>query len=501
MKKFFRIPQKAENDTAKAAHFIIATNIALLFLAHVPGLLYNGVNTEGGKEMDTKSSKYEKLFREQSVWRSIFAMAVPALLTIVIMIFYNLADMFFIAQLGDSAKVASVSIISPVFSIMMALATMIGVGGSTVIANAFGAGKIERAKNTASLCFYSAAALGATMTLLLFLFQTPLLRLLGTKPDMWADSRAYLRVLSGGTILMMIPAAMGMLIRAEGAVKESMTGNLIGTVANILLDPLFILLFGWGVTGAAAATVIGNFLSACYYVWFVKRRASVLSLDPKRALVMPKEIIPVMALGVPNAASTVLSGFASTFSNNLLSRHGTDAIAAAAVAGKASMLISMVQMGICMGVQPLMAYCYGAGKLPRLREVLRKTALLTGCIGIGTMALCFLFRRFIISLFLKEEAAAAMGEQYMLYVMAGAPFLGLVYISTNFLQAAKRATSAIVVSLLRQGLLLIPLLYVMHGLFGFLGLAAAHMAADIGAALIAALIFVWAYKRVREELS
>ena len=451
--------------------------------------------------MGTKSSKYEELFKEQSVWRAIFSMAIPALLTIVIMIFYNLADMFFIAQLGDTAKVASVSIISPVFNIIMALATMIGVGGSTVIANAFGAGETEKAKNAASLCFYSAVALGVIVTLLLYIFQTPLLKLLGTKPDMWADSQTYLQILTGGTVFMLIPSAMGMLVRAEGAVREGMLGNMLGTLINLILDPLFILIFGWGVAGAAAATVIGNIASSAYYVLFVRKHAAVISLDPKRALVTPMDIFPIMALGIPNAASTVLSGFASTFSNNLLSRHGTDAIAAAAAAGKASMLISMVQMGICMGVQPLMAYNYGSRNLSRLKEVLRKTALLTGCIGIGTMLLCLMFRHFIISLFLKEAAVAAMGEQYMLYVMAGAPFLGLVYLSTNFLQATKKATSAIIVSLLRQGLLLIPLLYLMHSLFGFLGLPAAHMAADMGAALIAALIFAREYSRVREDLS
>ena len=451
--------------------------------------------------MDTKSSKYEELFKEQSVWRAIFSMAIPALLTIVIMIFYNLADMFFIAQLGDTAKVASVSIISPVFNIIMALATMIGVGGSTVIANAFGAGETEKAKNAASLCFYSAVALGVIVTLLLYIFQTPLLKLLGTKPDMWADSQTYLQILTGGTVFMLIPSAMGMLVRAEGAVREGMLGNMLGTLINLILDPLFILIFGWDVAGAAVATVIGNIASSVYYVLFVRKHAAVISLDPKRALVTPMDIFPIMALGIPNAASTVLSGFASTFSNNLLSRHGTDAIAAAAAAGKASMLISMVQMGICMGVQPLMAYNYGSRNLSRLKEVLRKTALLTGCIGIGTMLLCLMFRHFIISLFLKEAAVAAMGEQYMLYVMAGAPFLGLVYLSTNFLQATKKATSAIIVSLLRQGLLLIPLLYLMHSLFGFLGLPAAHMAADMGAALIAALIFAREYSRVREDLS
>ena len=440
-------------------------------------------------------AKYEKLFKEQSVWRSIFSMAIPSLLTIIIMIFYNMADMFFIAQLGNTAKVASVSIISPVFNIIMALATMIGVGGSAVIANAFGAGDKEKAKNTASLCFYSATSLGVVVTILLFLFQTPLLRLLGTKPEMWEDSRIYLRVLACGTVFMLISSAMGMLVRSEGAVKEGMFGNLAGTVTNIILDPLFILVFGWGVAGAAIATVIGNMVSSGYYVIFVKKHAAVISLDPKRALIQPREIIPIMGSGLPNAASTVLSGFASTFSNNLLSQHGTNAIAAAAAAGKASMLISMVQMGICMGVQPLMAYNYGSGNYARLKEVLQKTALLTGCIGIGTMIICFIFRNFVISLFLKESAAAAMGAQYMLYVMAGAPFLGMVYISTNYLQATKKARSAITVSLLRQGLLLIPLMYLLHALFGFTGLAAAHTASDILSAAIAMVIFLHEYRK------
>lgn len=163
------------------------------------------------------------------------------------------------------------------------------------------------------------------------------------------------------------------------------------------------------------------------------------------------------------------------------------------------MLISMVQMGICMGVQPLMAYNYGSRNYARLKEVLKKLTLLTLLVGIGTLTVCFIFRSFIISLFLKEAAVAAMGEQYMLYVMAGAPFLGLVYISTNYLQATKKAKSAILVSLLRQGLLLIPLLYLMHSLMGFIGIAAAHTAADIGAALIAVVIFMHEYSRMRKE--
>ncbi len=181
----------------------------------------------------------------------------------------------------------------------------------------------------------------------------------------------------------------------------------------------------------------------------------------------------------------------------MLSRHGTNAIAAAAAAGKVGMLISLVQMGVCMGVQPLMAYHYGAANLSKLKDVIKKTFLLTSCIGIGTMVICFILRQPVIGLFLKEEEVAVMGVKYLQFTMAGAPFLGLVYLSTNFLQAAKKAAAAIIVSLLRQGLLLILL----HQLFGLYGLAAAHMVADMAAAVTAAIIFLIYCRQTTKEFA
>ena len=255
--------------------------------------------------MDSRSSKYEALFRNSSVWRSIFLLALPSLLTIVVMIFYNMADLFFIAQLRDTAKVAAVSIVMPVFSIIMALATMIGAGGSAILANAIGAGDREKAKNTSSLCFWAAIGIGLFVSVLLLSFQTPLLHLLGTKPEMWEDAKRYQSVLALGTSFMLLSSSMGMLVRAEGAVKEGLIGNLAGTFTNILLDPLFILIFRWGTTGAAIATVLGNVVSSAYSVFYCLRRAVMISLEPRRALLSPGELLPIAALGLPNAASTV----------------------------------------------------------------------------------------------------------------------------------------------------------------------------------------------------
>ena len=451
--------------------------------------------------MDGKGAKNEHLFRDLPVWESIASLAIPSLLSILVMIFYNLADTFFIAQLGDTAKVAAISIVSPVFSIIMALGTMLGVGAGTVISVAFGAGDTEKAKNTASLCFYAGIVLSAVISVLLLAFSSPLLRFLGTQPEMWDDTATYLRVLAPGTVFMISSTTVSALIRAEGGVREGLRGYLAGTVTNIVLDPLFILVFRWGVAGAAVATVLGNLVSILIYLVYIRRHATVVSLDPKRALADAAVLGSILALGVPNAVSTLLSGFASTFSNQLLSTHGTDAIAAMAAAGKSSMLISMVQMGICMGVQPLLAYTYGARNFERLKETLRKTALLTVLVGLASAALCFGFRRWVIGLFLKEVQVAQMGESLILWLIAGAPFLGFVYLSTNYLQATQKASAAILVSLLRQGLLLIPLLYLFHWLLGLTGIAAAHLATDIGAAALAMLIFVIHYRCMRRELA
>jgi putative MATE family efflux protein len=446
--------------------------------------------------MDAKAPKNEQLFRDQPVWKAIAALAIPSLLSILVMIFYNLADTFFIAQLGDTAKVAAVSIVSPVFSIIMALGTMLGVGAGTLLSVAFGAGESEKAKDSASLCFYSGIVLSLIVSVLLLCFSTPLLRFLGTQPEMWEDAESYLRILACGTVFMIASHTLSALIRAEGAVREGLYGYMAGTITNIVLDPLFILVFRWGVAGAAVATVLGNIVSTLLYLLHIRRHATVVSLDPKRALTEIKALGRILALGVPNAVSTLLSGFASTFSNQLLSTHGTDAIAAMSAAGKASMLISMVQMGICMGVQPLLAYNYGARNVARLKETLRKIALLTVLVGLAAAALCFTFRRWVIGLFLKETGVAELGESLILWLIAGAPFLGFVYLSTNYLQASQKASAAILVSLLRQGLLLIPLLYVFHWLLGLTGIAAAHLATDIGAAVLSMIVFAVYYRRI-----
>ena len=205
------------------------------------------------------------------------------------------------------------------------------------------------------------------------------------------------------------------------------------------------------------------------------------SLDPSHVL---------LAIGLPNGISSLLAGFASSFSNRLLVTHGTAAVAAMAAAGKTTMVISMIVMAICMGCQPLLAYSYGAGDAKRLKQLLKNLILLTVVFGVLAGAASFAGRNALIRMFIKEEGAFRLGTQLVTYLVLGSPVIGLTYLATNLLQSVGRASGAVVLSLLRQGLLLIPLLYLMNALGGVQGIAAAHLMADVGAAAISAGILL-----------
>lgn len=441
--------------------------------------------------------QYEKLFRTQSVWRSIFQMAVPAVVIILVMIIYNLTDMFFIGRLGDYTLVAAISLASPLFSLASAAATMLGSGASAKIAKALGNNDKDQAKICASLCFWGAVILGIIIGAAIIIFADRILPLLGAADDTREYTKAYMCVCALGEPFMLASMSLGSVIRAEGAIKEGMIGNLGATIINIILDPLFILAFGWGVAGAAAATVIGNLCGTLYYVWYMLKKASVMNMRPKLALKKPALLFPLLALGLPSALSTLLSGFASTFSNRILAGYGTDAVAAMAAAGKTTMVIGMLQIGICMGIQPLIAYNCGAGDIKRLKEILKKTAFLTVAVGTVSGILCLAGKDLIVSAFITDESTAQLSASMIPLLVAASPVVGLIYLSTNFIQALGKAAPATLISLLRQGIFLIPLLYIMSAAMGLGGIPAAYMAADLLSVCVSLILLFWQYRKFK----
>lgn len=442
----------------------------------------------------------ERLFKEAPVWQAIGALVGPSVLSVLVMVIYNMTDLFFIGLLKNTALTAAVAVVGPVFTLASAGATVLGMGGCAVVAGSLGAGDRQDARCVSSLCGWCALLTGVLLAVVLNLFCEPILYLLGTNAEILPYATHYLRILALGAPAMIFSVSAASLLRADGAIRRGLAGNLAGSITNIFLDPLFILGFGWNIAGAAAATMLGNLVASGIYLHHILRRSEVLSLSPSDALRRPARLGRVLALGLPNGVSSLLSGLAGSFSNRLLAACGTNALAAMAAADKSAMVVTLVQMGICMGLQPLLSYNVGGRNLPRLRAVLSRSFGLT--VGFGTLfaLFCLLAQRPLIGLFLSDPEAISLARQLLPWLLAGSPLLGLYYLGINFLQAAGYAGSATLLSALRQGVLLVPALYGFHHLLGLPGLAAARAATDLLSAAIALLLFLLVWRKLTSDI-
>lgn len=273
---------------------------------------------------------------------------------------------------------------------------------------------------------------------------------------------------------------------------------MLSTIVNIILDPIFILVLKLGVGGAAAATVLGNAAAVVYYLVYrsMSKERCIIEFRPRYARDL-KSLGSILALGLPNAISSVLSGFAGTFSNRLLVGYSTGAVAAMAAASKAVMVVTMIQMGICMGVQPLFAYCYGGREWSRLKEIIQKVLILTSGLGVILTISIYLGRGWLIGMFIKDTEVCLLGQHLVTYMILAGPFIGIYYLATNFLQAGGNAPGASLASALRQGILLIPLLYLLSSLFQLEGIAMAYLASDGLSILITGAMAVHYYRKIK----
>ncbi len=441
----------------------------------------------------------KQLFEQDNMWKIIFSLALPSMFSMVIMILYNITDMFFISRTGDLAQIASISLVIPVYTILMSIGAMMGGGGCILTAQSLGDGDRDSVRLYSSLCFWGSLLAGIVYLVVVILGRSILLDVLGTNEETRVHAMKYMTVISLGAPAMLLSNALGRLTSGEGAIKIGVTGNFIGTVINMILDPLFILVLNMGVGGAALATVTGNLFALGYILNYILRGSSSLSTALSDALKKPKDFLLIIKIGFPSATSNLLSGFSATVTNRFLISYGTAAVAAMSAANKSTMVINMIQMGICLGVQPLIAYLIGKNDIGRLNECIKKLSVLTISVGLLFVAVCMANSRALISIFLKDKDALELGTRFISIIIFGGPFIGIVQICTSFLQAAGASIRAATVSMLRKGLVYLPLLLLFGKLYGLMGRPAASIASDMVSAAVGLVLALRCYKKITLE--
>ena len=436
-------------------------------------------------------------FESDSIWHLIFKNGFPSMLTMVVVIIYNLADTFFVGQTHNDMMVAAVSVAAPIFTLLITIGTLIGSGGCSVISRALGSKDEAVARKTSSFCFYVSFFIGIFFMLLLLIGCVPILKLVGATENTLSMASVYLRIIAVGAPFIIFSNTLANTIRADGAAKESMIGNMLGTVLNIVLDPVMILGFGWGIAGAAIATVIGNICACIYYVALMRRRKSAaLSYQWSDFTLDRKISVPVFAIGLPGALGNLLMSVSNVIMNRFLVPYGDGAVAAMGVAMKIGMIVAMLQMGLCMGVLPILAYNFGSQQLQRVRETILKTGLLCIILGSSMTLICYLAVTPLVSAFVTDADIILLGVRMVQAIILSGPILGIYFLTTNIMQSAGKSLIPTIVSLSRQGLIYIPCLILFNAVWGLDGLIYTQAVSDIAASLLSILLCVLVMKNV-----
>lgn len=439
--------------------------------------------------MNANENAENELMARMKVSKAVATMAIPSVISSLVTVVYNMADTFFVGQTGDPLQVAAVSLTNPIFILFMAFANMFGMGGSAVASMALGEQNQKRMKQVSAFITYASLAVGILFALVLVGFMQPILSIFGANEETYALARGYVFHISYGAPFIIWSAAASFVVRSEGASKEAMIGSMIGTIANIVLDPVLISGFHLGAAGAAVATTLGNILASLYYLWYFVKKSNNFSIGIRNFTCRYGIFSGICSCGLPTAIFSTLMSVSTIVLNQILVAYGNAPVAAIGIVFKANMFITFLQMGLANGVQPLLGYNFGSGDKKRFQDIAAYTKKCCIVIGILATLLFFVFRRQIIGLFIQDEEVIIYGVRMLIAYMLSGPVIGILFMNMNCMQSVGKAFWATILSVLRQGVLLIPLLFLLNALGGLTGVIYGQALTDYIAVILSVLMW------------
>lgn len=431
----------------------------------------------------------DNIFEKNSIFKTYITLALPVVTNMLITIVYNMADTYFIAGTNNLNLIAGVSLGAPIFTILMAFGNILGQGGSSLMSRLIGSNDREAAKKVSAFSFYIALFIGVIIGLLMIIFQKPFLEILGANADTYNYAWQYYIILAIFAPVVVVSFIHSNLLRCEGMALQSMIGSMTGTIINIILDPIFIFVFNWGAMGAALATVIGYLFTVSILLVTTIKKSNYMSVSLKEFKVPFDHFKQIIVIGVPAALTNITQSVCVILTNQFLLPYGNDKIALMGIVLKANMLGAMILVGFSFGGAPLIGYFYGAKNKVKLKELVRFCYTFEiGLAIILTSVLC-VASPYILKLFLDDASLILEADKMFKLQLFSLPFMGFVLISTIFCQSFGKASGSFVLSLSRQGFIFIISIFIMSKLYGYNGIIASQLVADIVSVFIALVIF------------
>lgn len=441
-----------------------------------------------------------QLFENTPVPKAVITLAVPTVISSLVMVIYNLADTYFVGILNDPVQNAAVTLAAPVLLAFNAINNLFGVGSSSMMSRALGQKDYDTVSKSSAFGFYFAIICGLLFSAGYTAFRTPLLKVLGADASNMAQTAAYLKwTTTFGAMPAILNVVFAYLVRAEGSSFHASLGTMSGCVLNIALDPIFILPWGFnmGAAGAGLATFISNCAACLYFFIFmlIKRGKTYVCIDPRKFGFYKGIVGRIFNVGIPASIQNLLNVTGMTVLNNFTSAFNNDAVAAMGIAQKINMIPMYICMGIAQGIMPLIGYNYASGNRARMKKTLLFTARLSIIFITAMAAVYFIFAGGLIKIFMNNPSVVGYGTAFLRGMCLGLPFLAMDFLAVHVFQACGMGVKALVFAVMRKVLLEIPALYILNRLFPLYGLAYAQFAAEFILAIAAVIALTRIFRK------
>ncbi len=425
------------------------------------------------------SSARTQMMLNDPIKKVIPKLAVPTIISMLITSIYNMADTYFVSQIGTSAS-GAVGVIFSAMAFIQAVAFMIGMGSGTNVSQALGAGDEERAKQFVATGFFTAFAMGILIGVIGLTHIDPLIRFLGATETILPYARAYATYIFYATPFIMCSFVMNNLLRFEGLSLYGMVGITFGGVLNMILDPIFIFGLNLGTAGAAIATALSQFISFCILLFMTMTRKEAISIHPKNYRFSARIYGRILYNGFPSLGRQGIASVSSILLNNVAGGYGDAAIAALSIVNRFVLFINSSVIGFGQGFQPVCGFCFGAKKYSRVREAYWFCVKVATLILVVLGGIAILFSKTIIIQFRRDDLEVIrIGTLALQLQLCTMPLWGFITMSNMFTQSIGYGVRATIIASARQGLFLIPSLLILPRCFDLFGLQIAQPVSDI----------------------
>lgn len=444
----------------------------------------------------------ETVFAEMEPKRAVRYMALPAIISQLIVLLYNLADTFFLGQINDPYMVAGVSLILPIFNITLALGSLAGVGGGVLIPKLLARYERDEAEHVLLFCLLLALSIAAVFSLGLLAFHTPILHLLGAGENTFDFAWQYLfMVVVLGGIPTIMTNVLANLLRSISYAREAGTGVALGGGLNLIFDPLLLILMphGQAVLAVGLATLISNVISCSYLMWVLTRRQTEVKLRLMRPRPKRESVTAVLSVGIPGTVGTLLFDVDYMILNRLMTGYGDIAMAGIGIVLKAERLPLQVGIGLYQGIVPIVAYCYARKNWSRMNKIMSYTCMLGVIVSVVSITLYEIGAPELIHFFIRDESTVELGAHFLRARTPATLFMFLCFFVMHLYEAFGRGGTALFLGVMRWAGLNIPTLFILNHFFGMYGLVWAQLTADIIAASISWIMFLKTLRKMQKE--